>query len=157
MLGFTELIIFLNFLLVIAIVFLEHRNPTSTWAWILVITFIPIFGFLLYLIFGRKLSRKQLFIWDNKSKLGVKKAVANQLELLDEGSFPIPDLYKDNIDLFYLHLRNNDAILTHENKVEVFNDGQAKFDRLIKDLTEAKDHIHIQYYIYRDDALGKKI
>src|SRR5699024_6504569 len=99
-------------------------NPTSTWAWILVITFVPIFGFLLYLIFGRKLSRKKLFIWDNKSKLGVKKAVENQLQLLDEGSFPIRELYQDNIDLFYLHLRNNDAILTQENEVDIFNDGR---------------------------------
>ena len=155
--GITELIFILNFLLVIVLVFLEHRNPTSTWAWILVITFVPIFGFLLYLIFGRKLSRKKLFIWDNKSKLGVKKAVENQLQLLDEGSFPIPDLYQDNIDLFYLHLRNNDAILTQENEVDIFNDGQAKFDQLIKDLIAAKDHIHIQYYIYRGDKLGQKI
>ena len=156
-LGITELIFIFNFLLVIVLVFLEHRNPTSTWAWILVITFIPIFGFFLYLIFGRKLSRKKLFIWDNKSKLGVKKAVENQLQLLDEGSFPIPELYQDNIDLFYLHLRNNDAILTQENEVEIFNDGQAKFDQLIKDLIAAEDHIHIQYYIYRDDNLGRKI
>lgn len=155
--GVTELIFILNFLLVIVLVFLEHRNPTSTWAWILVITFVPIFGFLLYLIFGRKLSRKKLFIWDNKSKLGVKKAVENQLQLLDEGSFPIPDLYQDNIDLFYLHLRNNDAILTQENEVDIFNDGQAKFDQLIKDLIAAEDHIHIQYYIYRGDNLGQKI
>ena len=156
-LGITELIFIFNFLLVIVLVFLEHRNPISTWAWILVITFIPIFGFFLYLIFGRKLSRKKLFIWDNKSKLGVKKAVENQLQLLDEGSFPIPELYQDNIDLFYLHLRNNDAILTQENEVEIFNDGQAKFDQLIKDLIAAEDHIHIQYYIYRDDNLGRKI
>lgn len=156
-LGITELLFILNFLLVIVLVFLEHRNPTSTWAWILVITFVPIFGFLLYLIFGRKLSRKKLFIWDNKSKLGVKKAVENQLQLLDEGSFPIRELYQDNIDLFYLHLRNNDAILTQENEVDIFNDGRAKFDQLIKDLAEAKDHIHIQYYIYRDDVLGHKI
>ncbi|GAA4078484.1 cardiolipin synthase [Amphibacillus indicireducens] len=155
--GITELIFIFNFLLVIVLVFLEHRNPTSTWAWILVITFVPIFGFFLYLVFGRKLSRKKLFIWDNKSKLGVKKAVENQLQLLDEGSFPIRELYQDNIDLFYLHLRNNDAILTQENDVEIFNDGQAKFDQLIKDLVAAEDHIHIQYYIYRDDNLGRKI
>ena len=155
--NITAIIYLLNFLLVIAIVFLERKNPTSTWAWILVITFVPIAGFLLYLIFGRKLSPNKLFIWDNKSRLGVKKAVQNQLELLDEGSFPIPDLYKDNIDLFYMHLRNNDAILTQDNEVDVFNDGQAKFDQLLKDIESAKEHIHIQYYIYRDDLLGSKI
>ncbi|MBU5593906.1 cardiolipin synthase [Amphibacillus sp. MSJ-3] len=153
----TAIILFLNFILAIAIVFLEHKNPTSTWAWLLVLTFIPLVGFGLYLIFGRKLSRKKLFIWDNKSKLGVKKAVENQLQLLEEDSYPIPEQYQNNSDLFYLHLRNNDAILTQENEVDIFNDGRAKFERLIKDMEAAQHHIHIQYYIYRSDQLGRQI
>ncbi|WP_440897870.1 cardiolipin synthase [Amphibacillus sp. Q70] len=151
------LILFLNIALAITIVFLEHKNPTSTWSWLLVLTFIPLGGFLLYLMFGRKLSRKKLFIWDNKSRFGVKNAVENQLQLLAEDSFPIPDHFENNRDLFYLHLRNNDAILTQENEVEIYNDGQAKFDALIKDIESAKHHIHMQYYIYRSDHLGKRI
>jgi len=151
------LIFFLNFVLAMTIVFLEHKNPTSTWAWLLVLTFIPLGGFILYLIFGRKLSRKKLFIWDNKSRLGVKKAVENQLQILDEGSYPIPEPYQNNRDLFYLHLRNNDALLTQENEVNIFSDGRAKFEQLIADLEAAEDHIHFQYYIYRSDQLGMQI
>ena len=50
-------------------------------------------------------------------------------------------------DMIYLHLRNNHAVLTQDNDVQVFNDGVAKFDALIHDLEMAKDHIHFQYYI----------
>ena len=57
--------------------------------------------------------------------------------------------------MIYLHLRNNDAVLTQDNDVEVFNDGAAKFEALIQDLEQAKDHIHFQYYIIRLDNLGK--
>ncbi len=151
------LIFILNIALAFAIVFLERKNPTSTWAWLLVLTFVPLGGFLLYLIFGRKLSRRRLFIWDNKSRLGVKKAVENQLQLLDEGSFPIPKHYEAHQDLFYLHLRNNDAILTQSNEVDIFNDGNAKFEALLSDIASAQYHIHILYYIVRDDELGKRI
>ncbi|MBM7540865.1 cardiolipin synthase [Amphibacillus cookii] len=151
------LTIFLNITLAFAIVFLERKNPTSTWAWLLVLTFVPVVGFALYLVFGRKLSGKKLFVWDNKSRLGVKKAVENQLQLLDEDSFPIPDHYQKHKDLFYMHLRNNDAILTQENEVEIFNDGQAKFDALIRDIEAASHHIHILYYIVRSDKLGYRI
>lgn len=146
-----------HLILAFAVVFLERKNPTSTWSWLLVLTFIPIGGFFLYLIFGRKLSRKKLFTWDNKSKLGVMKAVENQLQLLQENSYPIPENYQRHKDLFYLHLRNNDAILTQSNEVDVFNDGVSKFSALLRDIESATDHIHILYYIIRNDNLGKKI
>ncbi len=151
------LIIVFNIFLAFAIVFLERKNATSTWAWLMVLLFIPVAGFLLYLTFGRRLSSKKLFIWDNKSKLGVQQAVKVQLELLKEGSFPIPDALKQYHELFYLHLRNDDAILTQDNEVAIFTDGQKKFDALIADMEQATDHIHMIYYIIRDDKLGQRI
>lgn len=149
--------VFLNIALAFIIVFLERKNPTSTWAWLLVLTFVPFFGFFLYLVFGRKLSGGKLFTWDNKSKLGVRKAVENQLSLLDEDSFPIKPHYQQHKDLFYMHLRNNDAILTQENEIELFYDGKEKFEALIYDIKQAKHHVHLVYYIVRSDALGWRI
>ncbi|SDK17386.1 cardiolipin synthase [Sediminibacillus albus] len=148
-------IIIFNILLAMTIVFLERRDASSTWAWLMVLLFIPIAGFILYLIFGRKLSNKKIFTWDTKSRLGVKTAVQAQLRALEEGSFRFKDEsllpYKD---LFYLHLRNDDAILTQDNRVEIFTDGQKKFHSLLQDIEEAEDHIHLLYYILRSDRLG---
>src|SRR5690625_4868550 len=124
----------------------------------MVLFFVPIAGFFLYLIFGRKLSNQRIFTWDTKSKLGVKTAVREQMRSLEEGTFNFrqKDLmeYKD---LFYLHLRNNDAIFTQSNDIEIFTDGTDKFNALLKDLEAAKDHIHLLYYIIRHDQLGMKI
>ncbi|GAA5415916.1 major cardiolipin synthase ClsA [Paraliobacillus ryukyuensis] len=159
--GITTIILWFslifNIFLAFAIVFLERKSATSTWAWLMVLLFIPVAGFIIYLIFGRKLSGKKLFIWDNKSRLGVQKAVQIQLELLEQGNFPIPKSLQKYQDLFYLHLRNDDAILTQGNEVEIFTDGKKKFDALIADLEQAKDHIHLIYYIVRNDALGQRI
>ncbi|MCT2538229.1 cardiolipin synthase [Aquibacillus koreensis] len=154
-LGF---ILCFNILLALAIVFLERKNATATWAWLMVLLFIPVVGFVLYLIFGRKLSNKTIFTWDTKSRLGVKKAVQMQLRAIENGTLQIkePNLNKYK-DLFYLHLRNDDAILTQDNEVELFTDGQKKFHALMTDLEQATDHIHLLYYIVRNDQLGERI
>ncbi|WP_174615002.1 cardiolipin synthase [Virgibacillus ihumii] len=147
-----------NIALALTIIFLERKDPSSTWAWLMVLLFIPIAGFFLYLIFGKRISSQRIFTWDTKSKLGVKKAVQRQLRAIEENRFS----YKNKKliefeDLYYLHLRNDDAIFTQDNAVEIYTDGKEKFDALIQDLERAKDHIHLLYYIIRYDGLGQKI
>lgn len=142
----------------ISIIFLERKDATATWAWLMVLLFIPIAGFIFYLIFGRKLSTRKIFTWDTKSRLGVKTAVQSQLRALENNTFSFrhPEMaaYKD---LFYLHLRNDDAVFTQDNKVKIFTDGKEKFLALVNDIKNAKDHIHLQYYIIRHDQLGQEI
>ena len=49
---------FLNFFLLLIMVFLEKRKPQTIIAWITILTFVPIIGFILYVIFGSGLSRR---------------------------------------------------------------------------------------------------
>ena len=39
-----------NFLFAIVIVFFQRREPKSVWAWLLLLYFIPIVGFVFYLL-----------------------------------------------------------------------------------------------------------
>jgi len=147
-----------NFVLAFTVIFLERRNASSTWAWLMVLFFIPIAGFILYLIFGRKLNNQKIFTWDTISKLGVRKEVESQLRAIEEGEFAFKqEALMQYQDLYYMHLKNNDAIYTQDNDVEIFTDGKEKFTALIKDLQQATDHIHLLYYIIRHDQLGKRI
>ncbi len=61
----------------------------------------------------------------------------------------------DSKDLIYMHILNNHAVFTEDNAVELLTDGRQKFDRLLRDIENAKDHIHLQYYIYKGDEIGK--
>lgn len=148
----------LNIFLAAALVFLERRDASSTWAWLLVLFFIPIFGFFIYLLLGRQLRKKTLFKWEGRTRVGIDSLIMHQLHALDQDDFHFRD---DNVhaykDLAYLHLRNNGAVLTQDNAVRIFNDGRQKFDALIADIEKAKDHIHIQYYIFRLDGLGTRL
>lgn len=154
----TAAIFIINVFLAAALVFLERRDATSTWAWILVLFFIPIFGFFIYLLLGRKLRKKTLFKWEGRSRVGIETLITHQMDALHEGKFVFKDSavhqYKDMV---YLHLRNNGAVLTQDNDVRIFNDGREKFDCLMQDIENAKDHIHIQYYIFRLDELGTRV
>ncbi|MFS0750234.1 cardiolipin synthase [Oceanobacillus sp. 1P07AA] len=160
--GITSLLLGLTFVLNIAlaisIIFLERKDPTSSWAWVMVLLFIPILGFFLYLIFGKPISNRKIFSWDKKSRLGVKTTVQAQLRLLEENQFEFnqPDLIEHK-DLVYLHLKNDEAIYTQNNGVDIFTDGQEKFDALLEDIENAKKHVHIQYYIMRSDGLGNRL
>lgn len=154
----TAAIFLINIFLAAALVFLERRDATSTWAWILVLFFIPIFGFFVYLLLGRKLRKKTLFKWEGRSRVGIESLISHQMDLLEEEKFDFknPDVHNYK-DMVYLHLRNNGAVLTQDNAVRIFNDGREKFNSLIADMENAKDHIHIQYYIFRLDELGTRI
>jgi cardiolipin synthase A/B len=154
----TAAIFIFNIFLAAALVFLERRDASSTWAWLLVLFFIPIFGFFVYLLLGRKLRRKTLFKWEGREKVGIENLISHQIEALQNKTF---HFRKNNSthykNLIYLHLRNNGAVLTQDNHVALINDGRKKFEALLKDIEQAKHHIHIQYYIFRLDGLGTRI
>ena len=80
-------IFILNIFLAIALIFLERRDPTSTWAWILVLFFVPLFGFIIYLLFGRKLRKKHLFRWEGKNRIGIETLIDYQIESIEKGTF----------------------------------------------------------------------
>ncbi|MES9739961.1 PLDc N-terminal domain-containing protein, partial [Peribacillus frigoritolerans] len=49
------LVIILNILFATIVIFFERREASTTWAWLLVLYFLPVVGFILYLLFGTSL------------------------------------------------------------------------------------------------------
>ncbi|EIT86985.1 hypothetical protein A374_01979 [Fictibacillus macauensis ZFHKF-1] len=158
---FTTLFILgntLNILLAAVIVFRERRDASSTWAWLLVLVFIPIAGFIVYLFFGRNLNRHRLFVWADRKKVGLEKTLKSQIEHIRDGSFEFTnEPERASQDLIYMQLLNNEAPFTRDNYIDIFTDGNEKFDALLRDITNATEHIHLQYYIIKKDNLGKKV
>lgn len=152
------LLFLLNFVFSGTVIFLERRNIGATWAWLLVLLFIPVAGFIIYLIFGQNLSRRKIFEWKDQEKIGIKETIQSQIDLLENNSFPFHDertvRYKD---LVYMLLINDGAVLSQDNDVEIFTDGNEKFRALFEDIEQARDHIHLLYYIIRYDDLGKRL
>ncbi len=101
--------------------------------------FIPILGFILYLLFGHNLRRKHLFQWEDRKKIGIEKLLKFQLKDLKSRQFQFNNRATvDNKDLIYMLVMNNHAVFTEDNSVEILTDGRDKFKRLMKDISNAK-------------------
>lgn len=152
------ILFFFNFTFAGLIIFIERKDATATWAWLMILFLVPYVGLILYIFLGQNLTRRRLFNWEGVQKVGIVDRISEQMIQLRDKSFSFNNDTIDRYrDLIYMHLVNNDAVLTKGNAIDIFHDGQDKFDQLIEDIRAANHHIHLQYYIYRNDELGKKI
>lgn len=152
--------IFLNSALAVFTVFREkERDIAAIWAWLLVITMLPGFGFIIYLFLGRKISRESIFDLQSQEKIGLPQLVESQKKLIESENLDVPEsAYQDKtFEMVRLFLESNDAVLTKGNKVEIISDGEDKFERLIRDIEKAEHHIHVTYYIFRGDDIGLRL
>lgn len=153
-----SILFILNILLAIIVIFLERKNPTSTLAWLMVLLLLPDIGFILYLIFGQNLSRQKLFKLKIEEDQMLHELLLEQHSHLENNEIQFNDeSIKNYKDMIHMHLINSDSIFTQDNEVEIFTDGKEKFDALIKSIESARNHIHMVYYIMKNDSLSKRI
>jgi len=143
---------------VVILIILENRTPLKTIAWLLVLVLIPVGGFILYLFFGQNYRKQKMFsrkgLGDQKW-LGVmsedqkqwlaKKEILSEVELAR------------NRHIMTLLLNNSKALLARHNRVNVLHDGEQTFKAIFEAIENAKDHIHLEYYIIEDGELTSKL
>ena len=54
-------IVLINIFLALVIVFFQRRSPQTVWTWLLLLYFIPILGFVMYLIIGQDFHKSRMF------------------------------------------------------------------------------------------------
>lgn len=147
-----SLVMIINILLSAVFLFFERRDIGYTWAWLMIFYFIPILGFIVYLFLGRNLKKKNFYGLSAEERNSLKLIVENQLVTLKEQRKQNNPLLMKYADLIQLNLTSSNAILTNDNEIFIFDDGQEKFDSLFADIKEAKKEINIQYYIIQPDS-----
>ncbi|MCB2293089.1 cardiolipin synthase [Clostridium algoriphilum] len=158
LLRLFNLLFFINILFALAVVFIERKNPASTWTWLMVLLFLPSIGFILYLFLGQNLKRKRMFSLKKEERENLTSIINKQKEFLNDD-----DLIKTNpflskySDMMKLNLCSDNSFYTNNNHVTIFTDGKAKFDQLKESLKNAKVYIHMEYYIFQNDTLGGAI
>ena len=56
---------------------------------------------------------------------------------------------------FIHYLKDEGVPYTTNNQVVILNSAQQKFDSLFKDIKEAKHHIHLEYFNFRNDSINE--
>ena len=153
---FSHLLI-INVLLSIVVVFFQRRNPKSVWAWLLILYFIPVLGFVFYLVIGADMHKRKMF---RTKEMEDRLANAIRRQEMMIRSQELKEKYPgvtDYSDLVIYHLHTTSAILSDDNDIQFFVNGEDKFASLKEDMRNARKSIHIQYYIIKNDELFQSI
>lgn len=134
----------------IFVLILDNRNPLKTIAWLLVLIFVPFIGLIIYFFFGQDQRRERII--NNKSYGNLLKKPRGQY--LAQESIELPTSYHTLVSLFK---RINQSFPYEGNAISFYTSGSKKFQSLIRELYKAKEHIHLNYYIFENDALGHLI
>ncbi|KAA6315335.1 Major cardiolipin synthase ClsA, partial [termite gut metagenome] len=135
-----EIIYFVLIVGAIIVVVLDNRNPLKTIAWVLVLAFLPFIGLFFYFFLGGSMRRRRLINKKKHNRLLRKP----KMEYLAQEAYEVPKEYVRLIQLF----RNiNQAFPYEGNRVEIYTNGYAKLQTLLRELKKARHHIHIEYYL----------
>ena len=164
------LIIFYILSIIISIkLILENRDPSKTLIWILIFMLFPGIGIFIYIILGRNIRKIKI---NNTYKIAnnmkkdrllfnleeMEQLAKGQSEIIKEGKVPgYEEIDSRVLKVISLLLNTGIFPFTINNNVQVYIDGNEKFDNLIKDIRNAKDHIHLEYFIIKDSEIGNKI
>jgi len=155
--GVMQLLFRVNIIWIGLVIFLENNNPSRTLAWLLVLILLPVVGFFLYILFGRSYRKKrkaEAKILSDSDRM--EKAADVQSNLLDYIDLPNSE-NPANKRLMQLLLKNAKAPFSLRNEVTVLTNGLSKFNRLFTSIKEAQDHIHLEYFIIKEDRIGNEL
>jgi cardiolipin synthase A/B len=118
----------------------EVRKPATALNWLMISLFLPFIGFVLYLSTANPVQtrRERLTSPQNESDL-------------------LPDSFSRSAHNIAQGLRHLSVHGLRTCEVELLTNGIETFERLIESIKNAKRTIDLEYYIYRNDQIGRRI
>ena len=143
----VTLVFLISVATVIAIVN-RSMSPESKVTW-LIVTFVPVFGPLLYLMFGeRRLSKKELKQLQELNSIAFHENNGRQLHLqlqeTDKSAYGIINAL--------LHMDSNAEVYDHTDS-QFFANGEEMWQQMLEDLKRAKKFIFLEYYIVEEGLM----
>lgn len=145
----------INFILIVAIVCFERRDPVVSLAWVLGFTLLPIGGLVIFLVFGTGLKKHTKKRYRQKLE---RDAALTKL-LHDQKHIVYSDYMKDTpyADIVRYLFSADNSPYTAGNEVDIFTSAQMKYASLIEDIKQAKETINMVYFIIHNDDISNKI
>lgn len=118
--------------------------------WLLIIILNPILGVFLYYIFARDFQTRKFWktrpLIANKAFLGLEET-----SLIDYHAYEYGEIFK------FIRQTTGRAVYRDDTHVEILDNGDVFFPRLIQELRKAKDYIFMEFYIVKNDSIGKQV
>lgn len=135
----------ISLFLMVVLIFYKRKEPALLMAWLLLLVFLPPIGCVMYLLFERTpLPRKAgLFLNDIKDERRGRQASVSLNDKITS--------------LVHFNENYNSSRLYLYQDFMYFADGKSKYQQLFKDIEGAKQSIHLQYFIIREDEVGRQL
>ncbi|MFC7393078.1 cardiolipin synthase [Scopulibacillus cellulosilyticus] len=151
-LGTLNVGLSLTVILIGIVIFLENRQPSKTISWLMVLALFPIVGFILYIAFGqsyrkRRLFRKRTFLEDQQ----FNDIAASSREINQDKRQLMGDHQQT---LIHLAEEMGQYPVSFGTETKVLTNGKQTFKEILQEIKKAKHHIHLEYYIVRNDEIG---
>ncbi len=152
---FAEIFYVIIIIWVCARVIDDTQSTTKTLAYLLFVIFVPFVGVIVYFSFGINYRKRKIYskkIFNNEEK---EREIEKQVRALSKSIFTAADESVVHFrKLSALILNQSLSPITEGNKVLLLLNGENKFPKVFNDIKNAKDHIHIEYYIFDADVIG---
>lgn len=136
------LLIALSFIISVYVIN-RNDNPTYKMTWVLLIMALPVFGGLIYLLFGGQKVPKELRIRDNQAFSEYKEIIWQNAEIMEELQNSDTAAFKQ---ANYLWKNAGFPIYKHT-ETTFFPIGEDKFTVMVEELKKAEKFIFLEYFI----------
>lgn len=136
----------------ISVLLLENRNPVKSLSWVLVLLFLPGLGLFLYLIFGQNFRKQKTISKKSLRFASNRPHVTFDIDRLDSNLMD-----NNQVNLIRLLYTNSDAKTYPNNKIDILSDGKTTFDAMFNAIQNAKNHIHIEFFIFGNDKISNQL
>ena len=138
----------------IPVVAMRQRNAATCLAWVAVIFVMPWLGLLAYLLLGEQ-SLGFLRVRKRMKRHKAFDAIHHSHARLPE--FDNIRVRRDYEILVQLAERHGGLPLLGGNRVDLLADTNDVVRHLVQDIDQARKHVHLLFYIFRDDAMGRLV
>ncbi|MDO1500982.1 cardiolipin synthase [Winogradskyella maritima] len=154
------ILIVINYVLALSgviTILLKKVNPTKTLSYIIALLVFPFVGLIVYYLFGQEYRKTKIFSRKNVLNQSITKKIQEGLELETTKIEEVDDLLDEKSKLIPLLYNSEKSKLTINNDVKIIKDGDKKFELLFEDIKNAKHHIHLEYFIIKDNKIGLEL
>ncbi|WP_174238682.1 cardiolipin synthase [Pedobacter sp. L105] len=136
----------------------DTRSTSKTLAYLMLAVFLPILGIIIYFCIGTNYRKRKLYskkiVQDEQMQLTIREQIYTESKKIWD---TVPEEILKYQKLAKLLLNDGTSYLSGGNEVDILFNGEQKFPEVIRSLQQAKNHIHIEYYIFDDDEIGNTI
>ncbi len=134
-------------------IILGNKKIESKIAWTILVLFVPVVGFLFYMILGVEYGRFNKYDKEVLSEKDIDKMVYGEFDKSHE----IIEKLDNRAEIARLVNMMNKSPISYNNKVRVLNNGDKKYKILLEELEKAKEFINFEYFIIKEGIIFNKI